>query len=162
MADFLEQESEEPAPSGVLKRRAPDPSPGMHVSDGVARPRPRKARGEQGAASAQQRAAVTGNPDPNYAGEQPCKAVGEQPRKAAGKQPRRSEGEKIDSSLCGGHCTMQYRWTEGRHIPSTAKLSLLTDTQLAHELAHHCLLLPLASSYWIVEPVPGPAADVQR
>eukprot|EP00961_Rhodomonas_salina_P083520 1121830-Rhodomonas_salina.1 len=57
MADFLEQESEDPAPSGALKRRAPDPSPGMHVSNGVARLRPRKARGEQGAAPAQQRAA---------------------------------------------------------------------------------------------------------
>eukprot|EP00961_Rhodomonas_salina_P035217 473702-Rhodomonas_salina.1 len=44
---------------------------------------------------------------------------------------------------------MPYRWTEGRHIPSTAKLSLLTDTQLARALAHHRLQLPLASSYWI-------------
>eukprot|EP00961_Rhodomonas_salina_P144925 1950894-Rhodomonas_salina.1 len=79
IADFLEQKSDEPALSGVLKRRAPNPSPGTHVSDGVARLLPRKARGEQGEASAQQRAAGTENPGPNDAGEQPRKAVGEQP-----------------------------------------------------------------------------------
>eukprot|EP00961_Rhodomonas_salina_P203820 2750017-Rhodomonas_salina.1 len=81
-------------------------------------------------------------------GEQSGKNVGEQ-RQERGTERPRAEGEKIGGLARGGHGLKPYRWTDGRHIPSSAQLSLLTDTQLARALAHHCFSLQLPKSYWV-------------
>eukprot|EP00961_Rhodomonas_salina_P253134 3420890-Rhodomonas_salina.1 len=71
-------------------------------------------------------------------------AQGEQPQSASGEQGRpRAEGERAGGSARGGHGPKPYHWTDGRHIPSTAQIALLSDAQLGRALAHHNFRLPL-------------------
>eukprot|EP00961_Rhodomonas_salina_P219794 2970949-Rhodomonas_salina.2 len=63
-------------------------------------------------------------------------------------EPLTAEGERRRSAR-GGHGQKQYLWTDGQHVPTNARLTLLTGDQLARALAHHQFTIPLPQSYWI-------------